>query len=96
MLSRNGVGRQTSTRADNIESNISSIAVDTSAAAEELTTASDYQRKAGRRAACLMIIMVIVVAVVLLAVRIHDQFIQLFGAHQGAGDTDIILRACRY
>ncbi|ETW82113.1 hypothetical protein HETIRDRAFT_475581 [Heterobasidion irregulare TC 32-1] len=53
---------------DNIESNISSIAVDTSAAAEELTTASDYQRKAGRRAACLMIIMVIVVAIVLLAI----------------------------
>jgi len=53
---------------DNIESNISSIAVDTSGAAEELTTASDYQRKAGRRAACLMIILVIVVAIVLLAI----------------------------
>lgn len=53
---------------DNIESNISSIAVDTSGAAEELTTASEYQRRAGRRAACLMIIMVIVVCVVLVAV----------------------------
>ena len=54
---------------DNIESNISSIAVDTSGAADELTTAHDYQRKAGRRAACLMIILVVVVAIVLLAVR---------------------------
>ena len=53
---------------DNIESNISSIAVDTSGAADELTTAHDYQRKAGRRAACLMIILVVVVAIVLLAV----------------------------
>lgn len=55
---------------DNIESNISSVAVDTAGAAEELHTASDYQRKAGRRAACLMIVMVIVICVVLLAVRI--------------------------
>lgn len=55
--------------ADNIESNVYSIAVDTQGAAEELSTASEYQRKAGRRAACLMIILVIVVAVVLLAVR---------------------------
>ena len=54
---------------DNIESNISSIAVDTSGAADELTTAHEYQRKAGRRAACLMIILVVVVAIVLLAVR---------------------------
>ena len=53
---------------DNIESNISSIAVDTTGAAEELRTASDYQRKAGRRAACLMIIIAIVVCIVLLAV----------------------------
>ncbi|KAI0049979.1 t-SNARE [Auriscalpium vulgare] len=53
---------------DNIESNVYSIAADTSGAAEELATASDYQRKAGRRAACLMIILVIVVAIVLLAV----------------------------
>ncbi|EJC98457.1 t-SNARE [Fomitiporia mediterranea MF3/22] len=53
---------------DNIESNISSIAVDTTGAAEELNTASEYQRKAGRRAACLMIILVIVVCIVLLAV----------------------------
>ncbi|TFY63565.1 hypothetical protein EVJ58_g3175 [Rhodofomes roseus] len=55
---------------DNIESNISSIAVDTSGAAEELQTAHEYQRKAGRRALCLMLILVVVVAVVLLAVRI--------------------------
>ena len=55
---------------DNIESNISSIAVDTAGAAEELSTAHEYQRKAGRRALCLMLILVVVVAVVLLAVRI--------------------------
>ncbi|KAK7056609.1 SNAP receptor [Paramarasmius palmivorus] len=53
---------------DNIESNISSVAVDVSRGAEELNTASEYQRRAGRRAACLMIILVIVVAIVLLAV----------------------------
>ncbi|KAJ6480102.1 t-SNARE [Mycena vulgaris] len=52
---------------DNIESNISSVAVDVQGGAEELRTASDYQRKAGRRAACLMIVLVIVTAVVLLA-----------------------------
>jgi len=57
---------------DNIESNISSIAVDTSGAAEELTTASEYQRKAGRRAACLMLILIVVVAIVLLAVSKHS------------------------
>ncbi|KAF9453117.1 t-SNARE [Macrolepiota fuliginosa MF-IS2] len=53
---------------DNIELNISSVAVDTGAAAEELTTAADYQRRAGRRAACLMLILVVVVAIVLLAI----------------------------
>ncbi|KAK7689840.1 hypothetical protein QCA50_006479 [Cerrena zonata] len=53
---------------DNIESNISSIAVDTAGAAEELTTAHDYQRRAGRRALCLMVVLVIVIAVVLLAI----------------------------
>jgi len=53
---------------DNIESNISSIAVDTAGAAEELRSASDYQRKAGRRAACLMIVLVVVVCIVLLAI----------------------------
>ncbi|KAH9924648.1 t-SNARE [Epithele typhae] len=53
---------------DNIESNISSIAVDTAGAAEELTTAHEYQRRAGRRALCLMIVVVIVICVVLLAV----------------------------
>ena len=53
---------------DNIESNISSIAVDTTGAAEELRTASDYQRKAGRRAACLMVIVALVICIVLLAV----------------------------
>ncbi|KAI0088511.1 t-SNARE [Irpex rosettiformis] len=53
---------------DNIESNISSIAVDTAGAADELHTAHDYQRKAGRRALCLMLVLVIVIAVVLLAV----------------------------
>ena len=59
---------------DNIESNISSIAVDTAGAAEELTTAHEYQRKAGRRALCLMMVLVIVIAVVLLAVRILFAF----------------------
>ena len=54
----------------NSESNISSVAVDTSGAASELTTAAEYQRKAGRRAACLLIVLVIVVAIVLLAVRV--------------------------
>ncbi|EIN12504.1 t-SNARE [Punctularia strigosozonata HHB-11173 SS5] len=54
---------------DNIESNISSIAVDTQGAAAELATAHEYQRKAGRRAACLMLVLVVVVCVVLLAVR---------------------------
>jgi syntaxin 7 len=53
-----------------IESNINSVAVDTSGAAEELNTASAYQRKAGRRAACLMVILAVVVAVVLLAVSL--------------------------
>lgn len=53
---------------DNIESNISSVAVDTSQAASELTSAAEYQRKAGRRAACLMLVLIIVVAIVLLAV----------------------------
>lgn len=55
---------------DNIESNIDSIAVDTSGAAEELTTAHEYQRRAGRRALCLMLVLVVVIAVVLLAVRV--------------------------
>ncbi|TFK86852.1 t-SNARE [Polyporus arcularius HHB13444] len=53
---------------DNIESNISSIAVDTSGAAEELTTAHEYQRRAGKRALCLMLVLVVVVCVVLLAI----------------------------
>ncbi|KAJ7676081.1 t-SNARE [Mycena polygramma] len=53
---------------DNIESNISSVAVDVESGAQELRTASDYQRKAGRRAACLMIVLVVVTAVVLLAI----------------------------
>ncbi|KIO25708.1 hypothetical protein M407DRAFT_243993 [Tulasnella calospora MUT 4182] len=55
---------------DNIESNLTSVAVNTAGASEELTVASDYQRKAGRRAACLGIVLVIVTCVVLLAVRI--------------------------
>jgi t-SNARE complex subunit (syntaxin) len=53
---------------DNIESNITSVAVDTGAAATELTTAHEYQRKAGRRAACLMIVFALVICIVLLAV----------------------------
>ncbi|KAF8575480.1 t-SNARE [Ramaria rubella] len=50
---------------DNIESNITSVAVDTSAAATE----------AGRRAACLMIVLVIVICIVLLAVRALHSFV---------------------
>ncbi|WWC69565.1 uncharacterized protein I206_103508 [Kwoniella pini CBS 10737] len=61
---------------DNIESNVTSVARDTSSAAEELTTAHEYQRKAGRRMACLLVILVIVVAVVLLAVS-YSQMIEL-------------------
>ncbi|KAI0075081.1 t-SNARE [Panus rudis PR-1116 ss-1] len=53
---------------DNIESNISSIAVDTAGAAEELHSAHEYQRKAGRRALCLMLVIVVVIAIVLLAI----------------------------
>ncbi len=53
---------------DNIESNIVSVAQNTSSAADELTTAHEYQRKAGRRMACLLVILIIVIAVVLLAV----------------------------
>ncbi|KAK0202725.1 t-SNARE [Desarmillaria ectypa] len=53
---------------DNIEANISSVALDTSQASEELTTAAHYQRKAGKRAACLIIVLTIVTAIVLLAV----------------------------
>jgi hypothetical protein len=59
------------TTPDNIESNITSVGVHTSSAAEELTTAHEYQRKAGRRKLWLMIILIIVVAVVLLAVRLR-------------------------
>lgn len=53
---------------DNIESNISNIAVDTTSAAEELGTAHRYQKRAGRRAACLMLVIVFVVCIVLIAV----------------------------
>ncbi|KAJ7163019.1 t-SNARE [Mycena filopes] len=53
---------------DNIESNISSVAVDVESGASELRTASEYQRRAGRRAACLMMVLVVVTAVVLVAV----------------------------
>jgi t-SNARE complex subunit (syntaxin) len=55
---------------DNIESNIVSVAQNTSSAADELTTAHEYQRKAGRRMACLLVILVIVIAVILLAVSV--------------------------
>lgn len=53
---------------DNIESNITSVAVNTAGASEELDVASEYQRKAGRRAACLGIVLVIVTCIVLLAI----------------------------
>ena len=56
------------TLADNIESNITSVAQNTSSAADELTTAHEYQRKSGRRMACLLIILVVVVLFILLAV----------------------------
>lgn len=60
---------------DNIERNVSSVAVDTAAANRELTTASEYQRKAGKRALCLMLVLVVVICVVLIAVRIALLFI---------------------
>lgn len=53
---------------DNIESNISSVQVDTAGGADELSTAHEYQKRAGRRAACLMIILAIVTCIVLVAV----------------------------
>lgn len=56
---------------DNIESNISSVAQDTSSAADELTTAHEYQRKAGRRMVCLLLILVVVILVILLAVSLE-------------------------
>ena len=59
---------------DNIESNITSVAQNTSSAAEELTTAHEYQRKAGRRMVCLLIILVVVILVVLLAVSVESVF----------------------
>ena len=58
---------------DNIESNVTSVAQNTSSAADELTTAHEYQRKAGRRMACLLVILVIVMAVILLAVSTKFQ-----------------------
>jgi t-SNARE complex subunit (syntaxin) len=57
---------------DNIELNISSVAVDTQEASQQLTTAAEYQRKAGRRAACLLLILAIVAGVVLLAVSFRQ------------------------
>jgi len=62
---------------DNIELNISSVAVDTGAASQELTTAAEYQRRAGKRAACLMLILAVVVAIVLLAVSLFYSHILL-------------------
>jgi len=56
---------------DNIESNITSVAQDTSSAADELTTAHEYQRKAGRRMVCLLLILVVVILVILLAVSLE-------------------------
>jgi hypothetical protein len=60
--------RETIDQTDNIESNITSVAQNTSSAAEELTTAHDYQRKAGRRMVCLLMILIVVILVILLAV----------------------------
>lgn len=57
---------------DNIELNISSVAVDTQEASQQLTTAAEYQRRAGRRAACLLLILAVVAGVVLLAVSFHQ------------------------
>ena len=57
---------------DNIELNISSVAVDTQEASQQLTTAAEYQRRSGRRAACLLLILAIVAGVVLLAVSSHQ------------------------
>ena len=67
--------------ADNIESNIDSIAVDTAGAAEELTAAHEYQRKAGRRALCLMLVLVVVICIVLLAVRTSQIYLLQSAQH---------------
>lgn len=61
-------------RLDNIESNITSVAQNTSSAAEELTTAHEYQRKAGRRMVCLLLILIVVILVILLAVRTISKY----------------------
>ena len=57
---------------DNIELNISSVAVDTQEASQQLTTAAEHQRRSGRRAACLLLILAIVAGVVLLAVSFYQ------------------------
>lgn len=57
---------------DNIELNISSVAVDTQEASQQLTTAAQYQRTAGRRAACLLLILAVVAGIVLIAVSFRE------------------------
>lgn len=56
--------------ADNIESNVISVANDTQGASEELVSAHNYQRKAGRRMLWLFLIFIVVLAIVLLAVSL--------------------------
>lgn len=55
--------------ADNIETNVQSVARDTHGASTQLTEAHAYQRKAGRRMFCLLLVFLLVLTVVLLAVR---------------------------
>jgi t-SNARE complex subunit (syntaxin) len=53
---------------DNIEQNVTTMAVHTQSAAKELTQANRYQKNARKRACWLMLILCIILTVVLLAV----------------------------
>lgn len=59
---------------NNIEQNISNVAIDTERANDELVRAHEYQRRAGRRGFCLFLAFIAVVAIVLLAVSRHFFF----------------------
>lgn len=54
--------------ADNIETNVRSVASDTRNASVQLTEAHAYQRRAGRRMFCLFLVFLVVLSIVLLAV----------------------------
>ncbi|GAA6064661.1 hypothetical protein JCM10212_002134 [Sporobolomyces blumeae] len=61
------VGEQQS-MIDNIETNVLSVARDTSGASTQLTEAHAYQKRAGRRMFCLLLVFLLVLTIVLLAV----------------------------